>query len=159
LFGQLERKLKIGDSQLQHQADAGSGQSSAITAEDLRPDLVFLLGNEGLGRIVIVELKAPNTPLLDKHLLQLRDYMRDARSFLREKVEGHVSVEGRLIGTLDLSGSSKEIRRLKEKIQEQGPTAKWAVDDINRLLTRARKAHSDFLKQHGGDGVPNLDGN
>lgn len=158
LFGRLERKLGIGEWWRQQHEAAATEQSVAGTAGDRRPDLVFLLGNEGLRRVVIVELKAPNTPLLHRHLLQLTDYLRDTREFLRGKVNGEVSVEGCLIGTLELTGSSTEIRRLDEEIEARGPTAKWAVYDLNVLLERTLSAHRDFLRQHGTEVAPRAAG-
>ncbi len=52
--------------------------------DDDRPDLVFLLGNEASGRLVIVELKAPNVSLDNDHLAQLRSYMKRARDGSRQ---------------------------------------------------------------------------
>ena len=148
LFGRLEKELRIGDS----------SPHTTGTTNDRRPDLVFLLGNEGLRRVVIVELKAPNTPLQHRHLLQLKDYMSDTQVFLQGKVNGEVTVEGCLVGTLDLTGSGREIRRLRVELQDRGPTTKWAVYDINVLLDRAKGAHDDFLRQRQAV-VASADGN
>ena len=115
--------------------------------ENRRPDLVFLLGNAPLNRIVIVELKAPNTPLLHKHLLQLKDYMRKAAAFFDSR-QRDVVVEGKLIGTLELDESTNEIDRLKQELKERGPTTKWEVCDLSQLLDRTLAVHTDFLETH-----------
>lgn len=148
LFTRLERKLKIG-SGVSEGYDRHASSESEPMKKNLRPDLVFLLGNASLGRVVIVELKAPNTPLLHEHLLQLKDYMRKAEGFLRnERQISSVSVEGRLIGTLDLDSRSNQVERLQEALEERGAGEKWEVLDLAELLIRTRNAHQEFLELH-----------
>lgn len=62
LFDRLERKLQIGKAVLETYDNTKQSEVEEL-GQNRRPDLVFLLGNEGLGRVVIVELKAPkHTP-------------------------------------------------------------------------------------------------
>lgn len=150
LFDRLERELKIGHA-VRADYDKTKLSEAESMGENRRPDLVFLLGNEGLGRVVIVELKAPNTPLHHEHLLQLRDYMQDTEAFLRDHLEGSVSVEGCLIGTLDTRLAKREVHRLVQALKEQGATTNWAVYDIAVLLRRTLKTHQEFVNQHQQD--------
>ena len=80
LFRRLEKKLGTGN-EVPAGYDKGAPSETEPLNANRRPDLVFLLGNEGLRRLVIVELKAPNTPLHHEHLMQLKDYMRPSRGF------------------------------------------------------------------------------
>jgi len=146
LFKTLSKHLRIGDH-VPITYNKHSVSEKEPMKENRRPDLVFLLGNAPLNRLVIVELKAPNTPLLHKHLLQLRDYMRKAEQFLKSRQE-NVIVEGRLIGTLALDKSANEIARLKQELDDRGPATKWDVCDLSQLLKRTLVVHKDFLKSH-----------
>ncbi len=147
LLGRLSKELKIGDH-VPEGYDRTAEDEVEKMKENRRPDLVFLLGNVGLGRVVVVELKAANTPLLHKHLLQLKDYMRKAEEFFANRQQQGVTVEGRLIGTLKLESKSNEVERLKGELKERGAGAKWEVFDLSRLLERTRAAHQEFLKVH-----------
>ena len=146
LFKMLAEHLRIGEH-VSAVYNKTSVPETEPMEENRRPDLVFLLGNAPLNRLVIVELKAPNTPLLHKHLLQLRDYMRKAENFLKSRQE-NVIVEGRLIGTLALDKSANEIERLKQELDDRGPATKWDVCDLSQLLKRTLVVHKDFLKSH-----------
>ncbi len=68
VFHKLAKELKIG--------------AFAPTGDKKEPDLVFLLGNEALRKIVIVELKASNIDLEVEHLNQLEYYMQRATEWL-----------------------------------------------------------------------------
>lgn len=68
VFRRLEKELEIGEH-VPAEYDKNALSERDPQQDNMRPDLVFLLGNESLHRVVIVELKAPNTPLLHKHLL------------------------------------------------------------------------------------------
>ena len=146
LFNLLARDLKIGkyvpDGYNKH-----ADPEKDPMGENRRPDLVFLLGSAPLNRLVIVELKAPNTPLLHKHLLQLKDYMRKAEDFLKNRQQ-HAIVEGRIIGTLALDHSGNEIARLRQELKERGPTTPWDVCDLSQLLDRTLAVHRDFVDTH-----------
>lgn len=146
-FHLLEKELQIGEH-------PPGGYDKNVPAEqdpqqeNRRPDLVFLLGSESLHRVVIVELKAPNTPLLHKHLLQLTDYMRAAEEFLKLKNNQSVTVEGCLIGTLNLTLHHNEIKRLRSALDDRGPTSKWQVFDLAELFQLTCNAHKEFLEIH-----------
>ena len=147
LFKRLEGKLQIGGA-VPSGYDPASADEALPMRHNRRPDLVFLLGNSGLKRVVIVELKAPNTPLLDSHLVQLEDYMEDARSFFDGVNRNGVVVEGCLIGSLDLKRDAREVRRLQRRIRDRGVDAKWAVFDVLDLLERTCNAHREILEIH-----------
>ena len=151
LFTQLERKLQIAGA-VPANYDKASEKEVRPLQENLRPDLVFLLGNSGLKRVVIIELKAPNTPLLDRHLVQLEDYMADTQRFLKSLKRDDVSVEGCLIGSLDLSLPAREVERLERRIDERGSSAKWVVFDVLDLLERTCNAHQEILEIHQDHG-------
>ena len=145
VFSILETRLKIGEH-VPGSYDKEIEDETEPLGKNRRPDLVFLLGSTELRRLVIVELKAPNTPLHNTHLVQLKDYMRDANAFFRHQQQlSNMVVEGRLIGTLDLSVNSIEIDRLKEELDDGGPTTKWAVYGLADLLDRTCAAHKEFL--------------
>lgn len=110
-----------------------------------RPDLVFLLANVGLKRIVIVELKAPNTPLHKEHLDQLEDYMRKTEEWLKHKHQNNFDVEGILIGSYQPGNSSDKVKRLDFHIEQYMRGAKWKVFDILEVLDRTKLAHKELL--------------
>lgn len=147
LFARLERKLEIGDA-VPPGYDRTSEKEALPMQENRRPDLVFLLGNAGLKRVVVIELKAPNTPLLERHLVQLGDYMADARRFLEGIDRQDVSVEGCLVGSLDLNLRGRQIERLGRRIRERGSSEKWAVFDVLDLLERTCNAHREIMDIH-----------
>lgn len=74
--------------------DPNTEEETSPGGANLRPDLVFLLGNEPLNRLVIVELKAPNTPLYGGHYRQLQKYVRDAEKWLKTHGRDNVDVQG-----------------------------------------------------------------
>ena len=146
-FDRLEQKLRIAGA-VPPRYDKTSEDEALPMKENRRPDLVFLLANSGLKRIVIIELKAPNTPLLDKHLVQLEDYMEDTQRFLKSLDRNDVTVEGCLIGSLDLSRQAREVQRLDRRIRDRGSNTKWVVFDLLDLLERTCNAHQEILEIH-----------
>ncbi|MYD69545.1 MAG: hypothetical protein F4W89_02205 [Acidobacteria bacterium] len=146
-FDRLEAKLKIGAA-VPSDYDKTCDDEALDMRENRRPDLVFLLVNSSLKRVVIVELKAPNTRLLHKHLVQLEDYMDDTRRFLKSLDRTDVVVEGCLIGSLELGAQALEVRRLERQIGERGSDAKWVVFDLLELLERTCNAHQEILEIH-----------
>lgn len=155
LFRRLEKKLKIGAG-LPDDYDATVDSESNPMGENRRPDLVFLLGNISLQRVVIVELKAPNTPLHFNHLVQLEDYMDDTRVFLESLGRPGAIIEGCLIGSLDLAREAREVRRLGRRLDERGVNAKWQVFDLSQLFERTCHAHQEILAIHDAlDGEDN----
>lgn len=150
VFARLEKELEIG-ARVPLGYDSTSSDETEPLHKNLRPDLVFLLGNQSLQRVVIVELKAPNTPLLDRHLTQLQDYIADTKNFFAGSQHNNVSVEGCLIGSLDLSPErmqNREIERLSRKLRERGVDAKWTVYDLMTLFQRTFDAHKELLAIH-----------
>jgi hypothetical protein len=115
---------------------------------NLRPDLVFLLGNVSLSRLVIVELKAPNTPLYGEHYRQLQDYVLQAEEFLRRKApDSPCSVSGILIGSMpDASSKAKDVRWLFAEIEKTRNIGQCRVYDILHVLRRTEDAHREILE-------------
>lgn len=143
----LAKKLKIGKF-VPNKYDATDTKEAEPYKNNRRPDLVFLLNNFALGRLVIVELKAPNTPLLNSHLQQLTDYMRNARNWIKQQKgkAADLKVEGYLIGERDDPDSSKlEVERLREAEGKRGVGEAWQVFGIGELLERAEDAHRELL--------------
>ncbi len=158
LSEQLTKHLGVG----QHiPADYDKTIDSEVKAlkSNLRPDLTFLLSNYTLQRVVIVELKAPNTPLHLDHLVQLERYMRRTGEYLAAKYKDRVlKVEGHLIGSRASGDQSKaekvEALRYREENRSMGDS--WRVFDINELLGRADDAHRELLEayERAGNTIP-----
>lgn len=150
-FALLEKILRIGEHVPGNYSKGQPGETDRL-GQNRRPDLVFLLGSEELRRLVIVELKAPNTPLHHAHLRQLKRYMRTAeKHFKHHDTLSDISIEGRLIGTLDLSAKSTDVEDLEDELEKRGPATKWAVYSLTDLLNRTRRAHKEILKVYGDD--------
>lgn len=114
--------------------------------DETRPDLVFVLGSEGIDLVVIVELKAPNTPLTSDHLDQLKMYMRKTRAFLKQ-VNKNPRVDGYLVGMFAPSSSrAVGVELLREAMDESQNRGDWKVLSILQLLENANVAHKDLLK-------------
>ena len=110
------------------------------------PDLVFLLGNDVLRKIVIVELKASNIELEAEHLTQLEYYMQRATEWLDEQKFTGFTIHGHLIGTkASPSARSLGVVALRRRIKESGPDTPWKVRDYLEVLTDAQAAHQDLL--------------
>jgi hypothetical protein len=113
---------------------------------DTRPDLVFLLGQESSRQLVIVELKAPEVPLAQKHLGQLKGYMQDAKEFLRARWNGSFRIKGYLIGSLpEADSKAHEAKRLRYDMESEMDKSDWEVLDLTQVLERAKRAHEDLL--------------
>ncbi|HEV8321265.1 MAG TPA: ATP-binding protein [Myxococcota bacterium] len=142
LFDRLAKELQIG----QH-----AGQP---TDAESRPDLVFLLGNAKLGRLVIVELKSANKALDSSHLDQLELYMLDAEQWLTQNKQPHIKVEGQLIGTR-ARGSSKarKVILLRSREDKAGANTAWKVRDYLEVLSDTEAAHQELLEVNA-DAVP-----
>ena len=149
LADRLAKGLKIGKYAGKEYDPAAAKEANPLET-NLRPDLTFLLCNESLHRIVIVELKAPNTPLHIDHWVQLRGYMGRAETFLK-KYASSVSfkVEGLLIGSIDPNSNAEKISQLQYEVSENmGPNSNWKVYDILEVLTRTRNAHREILSTY-----------
>lgn len=114
---------------------------------NLRPDLVFLLESTSLGRIVIVELKAPNTSLIADHLRQLRRYMDMTEDWLRLQNRSNTQVFGYLIGS-HARGDSKQqgVYDLRKEMDRLTPKDPCQVMSLGEMLDRTSRAHHEILE-------------
>ena len=135
LFDRLAKELKIGKH-----AGTNAGKN-----ED-RPDLVFLLGNLSLRRLVVVELKSANLALDEKHRTQLSYYMETAEQWLADNGHGGMQIHGHLIGTMPpAKARGRGAVTLRRNIRKAGPESDWIVRDYLRVIEDARAAHQDLL--------------
>ena len=74
--------------------------------------------------------------------------MEDTQRFLDGVNRNDVTVEGCLIGSLDLKRQAREVQRLQRRIRDRGVNAKWAVFDVLDLLERTCNAHQEILEIH-----------
>lgn len=134
--------------------ELGIGRHAPASAEsDERPDLVFLVGSEQLGRIIIVELKAPNVQLDSTHLDQLLAYMETTDDYLRLNSPGKkYLVHGYLIGSFATTSNAHSQRALRRRIGEAPPTSPWTVRSFMDVLTTTELAHKEFLDAVTEDG-------
>jgi hypothetical protein len=141
----LSKDLQIGKN-VPKGFDATTADEAEPGKKNTRPDLVFLLGSQALGRVIIVELKAPNTPLHDEHLRQLENYMRKTRKFLAASGMEEIRVEGYLIGSrAKITSNAEEVEALNDRIKEYGATAPWKVFDLLEIVKRTRNAHKELV--------------
>jgi hypothetical protein len=135
LFKKLAKELEIGD----HAQEDGSSD---------RPDLVFLIGNESLQRLVIVELKAANTPLDITHLLQLKSYLMDAEKWLRQNGK-RMDVRGILIGSrAKITSKAKGVRLLNSEEDDNRGRQNWEIKDYVEVLDYTEAAHAELWNIH-----------
>lgn len=151
LAGQLAKHLEIG-SYTPSTYNPATPEEKDPLKTNKRPDLVFLLSNEPpdstAGCVIVVELKAPNTPLHSEHLDQLEDYIgrierwRDAAA--RNK---HFEVKGQLIGSLGGQEykDKEKVQRLENRIKKDGPHAQWEVRDIADVLAQTKADHQELV--------------
>jgi len=148
LNARLCKELKIGKYIPAGYDPKGADETKAEDGVNLRPDLVTLLSNDGLHRVIIIELKAPNTPLNGHHLRQLQNYMGLTRDFLDEQGGDlkNYKIEGYLIGSkADAKSRAEEVRWLRDQIKQQQDTSDWKVFDIGEILRRTSQAHRQLL--------------
>jgi histidine kinase/DNA gyrase B/HSP90-like ATPase len=128
--------------------DRTTNDETAEFGSNKRPDLTFLFSSRALHRIVIVELKSPNTPLHVDHVNQLMGYMAKVREFMKSRSQdGEFSIQGILIGSRvrDVSRSEK-IRVLAEWETHGGlGQSGVVVYDIGELLERTEDAHRELV--------------
>jgi hypothetical protein len=113
-----------------------------------RPDLVFFLNNEALRRVIIIELKAPNTPLHIDHLQQLKNYLRRTEDYLKAKHKDvSFNVRGILIGSRAPSedNGQEKVLQLGYEEEKRQADANWEVLDISQVLKRTEAAHRHIL--------------
>lgn len=136
LFSELAKELEIGES-----APAKKKEDS-----ELRPDLVFLIHNESLARVIIVELKSANKPLEIAHLNQLEGYIELAETWLTQMGKPHFKVEGHLLGTMpNPTSKASGALALRSRIRKAGPTSQWRVRDFLEVLTDTEAAHEELI--------------
>ncbi len=133
LFDRLRKELKI------------SGFAPISPPSKDRPDLVFIIGNTGIKRIVVVELKAANEPLSSEHLDQLMDYMYRVNGVLQSWGETGFRVEGELIGSINTNTNARGVTALLRRIAERGLSAEWRVPDIMEVLRESQDVHAPVL--------------
>jgi len=135
VFTRLAKELKV----------ANYAPSDVAADDEDRPDLVFLLGSESLNRLIIVELKAVNVALEDKHLTQLYDYMQKAEDWMKAQ-DRNVKVEGQLIGSLASPTSrARGVNALRRRINERGPESAWVVRDFISVVSETEAAHKELI--------------
>jgi hypothetical protein len=154
LAGQLAKHLQIG-SFTPSKYDPKAAEEQQPLASNRRPDLVFLLSSQpsdhAKGRVIVVELKAPNTPLHSEHLDQLEDYIRDVEKWRDTPGRGsQFDVCGELIGSLGGSAykGNQKVQRLESRIQKDGPHSQWKVRDIADVLTDTKLVHKELIASY-----------
>ncbi|MGH7812409.1 MAG: hypothetical protein ACREQI_00195 [Candidatus Binataceae bacterium] len=149
LAERLAKTLEIG-KYTPKKYDAKAEKEANPLETNFRPDLTFVLCNESLNRVVIVELKAPNTPLHIDHLTQLKGYMDRTEEFLHRSMSAaSFKVEGLLIGSMDASSKAEKISALRYEIRtSMTQNCNWKVYDILQVLTRTRSAHREILNAY-----------
>jgi hypothetical protein len=145
LQGRLAKELKIG-AHTPDGYDSSTPDETGAGGKNKRPDLVFLLSNNSLNRLVIVELKAPNTPLYGEHLRQLQNYMRRAKDWLTQKGKGHYIVQGYLIGSRgSIDSKADDVLWLEDQIEQSRNEGPWRVYDLLEILDLTEKAHDELI--------------
>jgi hypothetical protein len=111
------------------------------------PDFVFILGDNPLHFVVVVEIKASNKQATVDDVLQLRSYMDTARKWLADNGHGRVSVRGELICTKPSRESTRrEHQYFHMEVDQLGPGANHRVRSYTRVLEDTEAAHADILK-------------
>jgi histidine kinase/DNA gyrase B/HSP90-like ATPase len=112
-----------------------------------RPDLTFVISNQTLSRVVIVELKAPNTPLHGEHLRQLQNYIARTQKTLHQWGRENYTVEGFLIGShAPPDNKQEEVDWLRDQIKKYQSKSEWTVLDILEVLDLTTKAHQEIVE-------------
>ena len=145
MFSLLEKELKI-DAHVAATYDPSVSDEVKPGGQNERPDLVFLLGNDALNRLVIVELKAPNTPLYGDHYRQLQGYVRRAEKWLKQRNRGNLRVEGLLIGShAPIDSRAEEVEWLEAEVQNTRNQGQCRVYGIDQVLDMAQNAHKELI--------------
>ena len=145
MFSQLEKELKI-DAHVAVTYDPSVSDEVEPGGKNERPDLVFLLGNDALSRLVIVELKAPNTPLYGDHYRQLQGYVRRAEKWFKQRNKDNIRVEGLLIGShARIDSRAEDVEWLEAEIQNTRNQGQCRVYGIDEVLDMAQNAHKELI--------------
>lgn len=140
LFNSLAKHLGIGTHAPPNAANV-----------DERPDLVFLLGNKSLDRLVVIELKSANLPLESKHLEQLEAYMEISEQWLAHNGMPNVTVMGQLIGSAgDPKSKARGVTALHRRVRKAGPNTSWIVRPYPKVMIDTEAAHKELLAVHEG---------
>lgn len=134
VFDKLAKELGVGEHAPKKKQPSGE-----------RPDLVFLLASDGLSRVVIIELKAPNVPLDRDHLDQLRGYIIRTQTWLKDRGREHFKVEGILIGCRASPKSKAEKILLLADHLDKAQRPDERVYDLTEVLAQTKKAHEELL--------------
>lgn len=142
---QIEKELRI-DDHVDSKYDPTTPDETEPGKKNLRPDLVFLLGNTALSRLVIVEFKAPNTPLYGEHYRQLQGYVRRAEKWLKRHRREGVKVEGLLIGSFGpISCQADDVEWLDDEIEKTRNQGIIRTFGIDAILEMAQAAHKELM--------------
>jgi hypothetical protein len=145
----LTADVSLGTAFKRLAQELGIGEYASDDHDGKEPDLVFLIGNTSLHRLVIVELKASNIELEAKHLSQLEYYLQRAEEWLAEQDLHGFQVHGHLIGTKASPKSRAEgAVILRRRIKESGPETPWRVRDYLQVLRDTQAAHEELLEIH-----------
>ena len=132
---------------------AALGVANPTTPEEIagvlsrEPDFVFLLGDDPLHYVVIVELKASTKPAEVSDIMQLREYMDTARNWLDSNGHPQVKVLGAFICSPPSSASNVRGERYFT-IESNRLTASdnHRVRSYSRVLDDTEMAHAFLLK-------------
>ncbi len=145
MFTQLEKLLKV-DSHVNPNYDPTTSDEADPGGKNERPDLVFLLGNTALSRLIIIELKAPNTPLYGDHYRQLQGYVRRAKKWLKQRDKENVAVDGLLIGSFGAVDSrAEDVEWLNDEMEKTHNQGECRVFGIDGILETAQEAHKELI--------------
>jgi hypothetical protein len=145
----LEKELKIG-AYVPSTYNPDAPEESDPEKHNIRPDLVFVIGDLPPKNVVVVELKAPNVPLLGEHFRQLQRYVRNAEKWLKKSGYPNVVVTGQLIGSFaSVKNTEKAVDRVwleEEVIDKPQEWPQYKVRTLQRVLDDAREANHELLR-------------
>lgn len=145
LIKSVEKELKVGNA-TPDDYDKTTKTEQQPGGSNKRPDLVFLLGNVTLSKLVIVELKGPNTPLYGAHYRQLQGYVNRAEKWLKQQEKSGVAVEGILIGSMaNIDSRAEDVTWLENEITATRNIGQCRVFSIDKMLERAEDVHRGLL--------------
>lgn len=144
-----DKSMNTALKELAKQLGLNSMQASdTVDATKRRePDFFFLLGDDPLHYVVVVEIKASNKIAEISDLNQLTDYMETAREWLDANGHPSVRVSGELICTPPVGQPGrKEQRYLRTAIKKLTPASDHQVRSYLQVLSDTEKAHSNILE-------------
>lgn len=145
MFDLIRKDLQI-EQFVEDEYDKEEASENSPYEMNRRPDLVFMMGSDTNHEIVIVELKAPNTPLHHEHLVQLNDYIRTVEEWLKNNKKTHITVKGLLIGSIAApNDNNTKVLRLRHEIDKNKTKESWAVVDLLELVESNVQIHQEML--------------